>query len=467
MKSLVIAVMSGLIGMGIVTSSWAEEVIISRESERTSVDLTVYNHDLALVREVRRVTLPKGDFPFEFRDVPARINPVTLLVSSTGGTGFSVYEQNYEFDLLSPERILAKYVGREISWLQEDGSRITGTLLGMNNGPVYRVDGEIRFEVSGQLALPDLPDNLRAQPTLVWSAHTAKQGDAEIEVSYLTRGISWQADYVLQLNAEGTEAGLQAWVSVDNRSGALYQNATLLLVAGDINQVRPRAPVMLALSATDQVTRKSQGFHEESLYDYHLYTLGRTTTLKDNQIKQISLFEASGIAVERVYRLSSGSHYFRGVGTRTDHAKIDVSYRFANEEENQLGMPLPAGTFRVYGVSKSGARQLIGEDRIDHTPSDEAVELKVGQAFDLVAERVRSESKRLADNLFRHSFAITLRNHKSEDVMIEVLETVGGYWEVVDESIPHRKINATTLAFDVAIAADSETVLLYTVEVRF
>ncbi|MFT7698434.1 MAG: hypothetical protein ACI8S7_000246, partial [Candidatus Krumholzibacteriia bacterium] len=443
MKTMVLICL-GIIGVASAGSaSGTEEVVVSGEADRTSVDLTVYNHDLALVREVRQVTLPKGDFPFEFREVPARINPVTLLVASTGGTEFSVYEQNYEFDLLSPDRILAKYVGREVSWLQEDGSRITGTLLGVNNGPVYQVDGEIRFAVPGQIALPELPDNLRAKPTLVWSANTQKKGDAEIEVSYLTNGISWHADYVLQLNPEGTEAGLQAWVSVDNRSGALYQDAKLLLVAGDVNQARPRHEELVAYSMADNVAAKSSNFTEESLYDYHLYTLDRATTLKDNQIKQISLFEASGLSVERVYRLQGGSHYFRGVGPRTGKSKIDVSYTFANEAENQLGMPLPAGVFRVYGVSQAGSRQLIGEDRIDHTPKDEKVELQVGQAFDIAAERVRSDSKRLADNLYRHTFEITLRNHKDEDVIVEVLESVGGYWEVVEESMKHRKINAT------------------------
>jgi len=467
MKTIVMAsvVVWGLMSLG--SSSAADEGLISSAADRTSVDLTVYNQDLALVREVRRVTLPEGDFPFEFRDVPARINPVTLLVSSQGATGFSVYEQNYEFDLLSPERILSKYVGREISWLQEDGSRITGTLLGMNSGPVYQVDGEIRFEVSGQLALPELPANLRAQPTLVWLANAQKKGQAEIEVSYLTRGISWTADYVLQLNADGTEAGLQAWVSVENRSGALFADATLLLVAGDVNQVRPRHETMMAMGVADNVRTKQRGFSEESLYDYHLYTLDRPTTLKDNQIKQISLFEAAGIEVERIYRLNGGSHYFRSVGPWSVSSKIDVSYRFANEQDNQLGLPLPSGVFRVYGVSESGSRQLIGEDRIDHTPRDEEVELKVGQAFDIVAERVRRDSKRLADNYYRHTFAITLRNHKSEDVVVEVLEPVGGFWEVVEESIEHRKVNATTLAFDVPVAADGETVLTYTVEVKY
>ncbi len=398
--------------------------------------------------------------------MPARINPVTLLVSGGGRSGLEIHEQNYEYDLLSPERILQKYVGRDISWIQADGSRITGQLLGMNSGPVYRVDGEILFEVPGRLALPSLPNNLRARPTLVWSAETRRGGEVEMETSYLTNGISWHADYVLQLDEKGREAGLQAWVSVDNRCGATFEGANLLLVAGDVNQARPERAVMMEYATVGRSATDS-GFREESLYDYHLYTLQRPTTLKDNQTKQVSLFEASGIEVTRVYRLSSRQHFFRGTGLLNDKSKIDVSYSFDNREENQLGMALPAGVFRVYGKSASGSRQLLGEDRIDHTPRDEEVELKVGQAFDIVAERVRRDSRRLADNLYRHTFEITLRNHKDEDVTVEVVEAVGGYWEVVAESLEHRKLNASTLAYDVPVKADGETVLTYTVEVKY
>ncbi len=443
----------------------AGELVVSGEGDRRLVDLTVYNHDLALVREVREVDLPKGEFQFEFRDVPARINPVTLLVTAGGGSGLEILEQNYEFDLLSPERILTKYVGREIAWIQEDGSRIEGRLLGMSNGPVYQIAGEILFEVPGRLALPELPANLRARPTLVWTAHTDGAGRAEVETSYLTHGISWHADYVLQLDAEGETAGLQAWVSVDNRCGATFAAASLLLVAGDVNQVRPDRGVMLGAMEVS-AGAKAQAFAEEGLYDYHMYTLQRPTTLKDNQIKQISLFEAEGIAVKRIYRLRGQPRLFRGTGRLQAKTSVDVNYRLDNTEANGLGMALPAGVFRVYGKSASGSRQLLGEDRIDHTPRDEEVELKVGQAFDIVAERIRSDSRRLADNLYRHTFEITLRNHKDEDVVVEVVESVGGYWEVVAESVPHRKLDAATLAFDLPVAADGETVLTYTVEVQ-
>lgn len=458
----------GILGLLLIWAGLAEasEIVISDAQDRQSVDLTVYNQDLALVREVRQVSLPKGEFLFEFRDVPSRINPVTLLIGSGGRAGLEIFEQNYEFDLLSPDRILSKYVGREIAWIQEDGSRISGTLLGMNSGPVYEVDGEILFKVPGRLALPELPANLRARPTLVWAAATARSGPAAVETSYLTQGISWHADYVLQLDEEGTKGGLQAWVSVDNRCGATFADAKLLLVAGDINQARPDRGVMMDFAAAPRA-EKGRPFQEEALYDYHLYTLQRPTTVKDNQIKQISLFEVEGISVQKQYRLSGQPRFFRSVGNLKDKSKIDVSYRFDNTEANELGLPLPAGVFRVYGRSAAGSRQLLGEDRIDHTPRDEEIELKVGQAFDIVAERVRSDSRRLADNLYRHTFRITLRNHKDENVVVEVVEAVGGYWEIVTESHDHRKLDASTLAFDVPVESDGETVLTYTVEVKY
>jgi len=449
-------------------SAWAQtsEPVISGERDRQSVDLTVYNSNLALVREVREVALPKGEFDFEFRDVPAQINPVTLLVSSPGRIGLTVLEQNYEFDLLSPDRILAKYVGHSVAWIQEDGTRVTGQLLAVNDEPVFQVGGEILFKVPGRLALPELPSNLRARPTLVWLAAAEHAGKATVEASYLTRGISWHADYILQLDPKGERAGLQAWVSVDNRCGASFDEANLLLVAGEINQAQPDRGVMMELTAAP-TANKTGGFREESLYDYHLYTLQRPTTLKDNQIKQISLFEADGIAVTRHYRLVGSPRFFRGQGKLRDKSKVAVSYTLANSSDNGLGVPLPAGVFRVYGKSSAGSRQLLGEDRVDHTPRDEEVELTVGNAFDIVAERVRSESRRVADNLYRHTFRITLRNHKTEDVVVEIDESVGGYWEVVESSLPYDKIDATHIGFAVPVAADGATVLTYTVEVKY
>ena len=275
--------------------------------------------------------------------------PNTLIVGGGDKAGFELMEQNYEFDLISREKILEKYVGRPLAWIQEDGSRIDGELLSVVSGPVFLVGGEIVFEVPGRLALPDMPANLRARPTLVWLAQAAKAAEAELEASYLTGGIGWEADYVLQLNVAGDRADLQAWVTVNNRSGASFEEANLLLVAGDLNQVRPARAEMAVMSM--QVKSADAGFVEETLDDYHLYTLQRPTTIKDNQLKQISLYETSGLIVEKHYRLRSHQHFFRSLGHMRNEQKVSVSYSFENSEDNRMGMPLPAGVFRVYGVS--------------------------------------------------------------------------------------------------------------------
>jgi len=437
------------------------------ESDRQRVDVTVYNQDLALVREIRAVELPEGSFQLEFQDVPARIDPTTLLVNVAGRTGLELLEQNYEFDLMSRDKILQKYVGKRIAWIQEDSTRIEGTLLGIASGPVYEVAGEVVFEVPGRMALPALPENLRARPTLVWQARTERSGEAEIEASYLTGGFSWHADYVLHLDEKGERAGLQAWVTVENRTGASFREANLLLVAGDINRARPRMMMEITDSPMAMKAGGRGGFVEESLYDYHLYTLQRPTTLLNNQIKQVSLFEADGIEVTKHYRLKAAPGLFRGSGSLHQQSPVEVSYSFENKQDNQLGMPLPAGTFRVYGRSESGARQLLGEDRIGHTPTKEEIDLTVGKAFDIVAERVRTDARRVADNVHRSTFEITLRNHRDEDVVVEVLEQVGGYWEVVQSSQDYRKVSASELAYDVAVPSDGETVLTYTVEVKY
>ncbi|MGD9546955.1 MAG: DUF4139 domain-containing protein [Candidatus Krumholzibacteriia bacterium] len=441
-------------------------LLSSDSSDRTRVDITVYNRNLALVREIRTVDLPAGEFTLEYREVPSAINPVTLLVEGDRRSGLAIYEQNYEFDLMSREKILQKYVGRPVAWVQEDGSRIEGVLLGMNAGPVFEVAGEIQFEVPGRIVLPDLPANLRARPTLVWRAHADEAGEATVETSYLTGGLSWNADYVLQLDGKGKSGDLQAWVSVENRSGAGFPGAKLLLVAGDVNRAAPGPEVMRDMMVMSMAEGGAPKFTEETLYDYHLYTLDRPTDLLDQQIKQISLFEAEGIKLAKHYRLRAGSHLFRGQGWLKDDTKIDVSYSFENAEGNNLGLPLPAGVFRVYGQSADGSRQLLGEDRIGHTPRDETVELTVGQAFDLVAERVRDESRKVAEKLFRYAFTITIRNHREDDVVVDVVEPVGGDWEVIESTHPAARLSATELGFQVPVKAGGKAELKYRVEVR-
>ncbi len=456
-----------LVTLLVAVASASEAPVIASAEQRTALDLTVYNSDLALVREVRDVALPAGVFFLEFRDVPARIRPTTLRVEAQGKSELHILEQNYEFDLMSKEKVLEKYVGREITWLQEEGGRVTGRLLGLANGPVYEVDGEVVFSVPGRIVLPSLPQNLRARPTLVWKAESQHAGQTAVETSYLTAGLSWSTDYVLQLDSTGTWAGLQAWVSMNNQSGAAYEDARILLIAGDVHRAPGRGEVMMMDAAPATKGVRYGGVVEESLYDYHLYTLPQRSTLKMNQIKQISMFEADGIETVRHYRLQAHAGYFRGGGKQPSKDKVQMFYSFENREQNGLGIPLPAGVFRVYGQAASGSRQLLGEDRIDHTPVKEEIELQVGTAFDLVAERVRADYTRVSDRVHRTSYEITIRNHKEEDVTVEVLENVGGDWTVLSSSLPYNTISAAEIEFLVPVPADGETVLTYQVEVRF
>jgi len=443
-------------------------VLHSDRSDLQEVYLTVYNQNLALVREVREINLPAGDFSLEYREVPSSIQPATLLVEADPRTRLTLYDQNYEYDLMTPDKILEKYVGREVSWIQEDGSRITGRLLGVNGRPVYQVGEEILFGVPGRLALPDLPPNLRARPTLVWNAHAGQSGKTRVEASYLTGGLNWHCDYVLQLDRAGTSAGMQAWVTLDNQCGTGFDGATLQLVAGDINRAtQDRARPMDMGFAVKSLAGAPPSFQEESLYDYHLYTLDRPTDLKDKQTKQVSLFDRSGIKVSRRYLLQGNPRFFRGYDQLQDYGKIKVIYSFENAEDNRLGMPMPAGVVRIYGLSSSGGRQLLGEDRIDHTPQDETVDLTVGTAFDIVAERVRESVEKVSDRITRNTNRVTLRNHKDEDIVVDVREPVGGQWEVLESTFPAKRISASELGFSVPVKAGKEAVLKYRVEVRY
>ena len=441
----------------------ADRNVSSSESEeRTRLELTVYNSDLALVRETRTVKLPDGESWLEFRGVPARIDPRSLIVDQSDGRPFRLIEQSYEFDLMSRAKILEKYVGRELTWIQEDGRRLTGKLLGTAEGPVYEVDGEIVFEVPGRLALSSLPENLRARPTMVWRLDADREGERAIDVSYLTGGLSWSADYVFQLDDQGDKADVQAWVTVQNRSGTTFDDAGLMLLAGDVNRVQQAhgrgspKPELMAMATFDG------NMAQESVGDYHLYTVPGHTSLRDQEIKQVSLFTSSGVPVQKRYRLESGNMgRFFGRGGERGTEKIAVMHEVKNTEDDHLGVPLPAGIVRIYGTSSSGARQLLGESQIDHTPRDETLHLQTGYAFDLVADRKRMEFRSMGERTHESVWEIELRNRSDHDVVIEVLEAMPGEWTVLETSHDFAKLEAFQARFDVSVPADGISVLRY------
>jgi len=444
--------------------------LVSGDSGRKEVSLTVYNGDLGLVREIREVDLPAGILALEFADVASRIDPATVLVRSVGGSsGLRVIEQNYEYDLLNPQKLLDKYVGRMVTLRTSTGAAIKARLLSSNNGPIYEIDGEIHMGHPGQVVLPGIPEDLISRPTLVWRLDNASAGARRVEASYLTSGMTWKADYVLALDVADERADLSGWVTLDNRSGATYRDATLKLVAGDVNRARsdndPRG-VMMKMAAADAAREST--FKEEGFFEYHLYSLEGRTTVKDNQTKQISLLSAGGVPVaKRLVFFGAGSYYRGRFGSPISNQKVGVFLEIANTAASRLGLPLPRGIVRVYKADAGGSMQFVGEDAIDHTPKDETIRIKMGDAFDVVGERQQTDYRVLGEYIYEIGWKVTLRNHKDEAVQVAVVEPIPGDWTITQSTHSYEKTEAHTLRYDVTVPANGQADVAYRARIRF
>ena len=450
------------------------DTLTSTLADQSQVALTIYNSNLGLVKDIRTITVAEGENELRFMDVASQIMPTTVHIKSlTDTASLHVLEQNYEYDLLSPEKLMEKYVGKEVRLLDKNDytgkeTFISATLLSTNGSPVYQVGNEIHIGLPGRMILPELPGNLIAKPTLVWLLNSTPAGPQTIEASYLTNDITWQADYVAVLNTDDTKADLSGWVSIDNQSGATYTNASLKLVAGDINRVQPKVMrrQFMAMAAREQAPAAPQ-FEEESFFEYHLYSLDRQTTVKDNQTKQMKLLSASDIPItKRLIFEGNRAYHIQSYGTPLSSQKVSVVLEITNATDNNLGMPLPKGTVRVYTADTQGSLQFVGEDRIDHTPKDETIKIKMGEAFDVVGERTQTQFQRISTTVSEVSWKISLRNHKDEDVIVRVNEPIAGAWEVLSASHQHEKADAHTLRFEVPIPKDSEVKVTYRVRVR-
>jgi len=448
--------------------------------DRQSVNITVYNSNLGLVRETRRLTLPSGRIALRFADVTALIRPETVhLASLTAPSSLQILEQNYQYDLLNPAKLLDKFVGREITLVlrryqnnTESFEPVQATLLSNNGGQVWRINGQIVINPTNisEMRFPDLPKNLVATPTLVWDIENSSSAAQTIEASYLTSGLSWRADYVLLVNADDTKGDLQGWVTLTNSSGATFEDARLQLVAGDVNRVSEyeQRPVDALRAAA--MTKSEAQFQEQGFFEYHLYTLQRPATIRNSETKQVSLLEAAGFDVKKEFVLNGQRYYYTGYNNpgQAIKEKVGVYMQFRNSQQNKLGMPLPAGTIRLYKKDDKGNQQFIGEDKIDHTPKDEDVRVKVGDAFDIVAERKQTDFKVLASgHLYEYAYEIKIRNHKDGPVTVVVNEPIGGDWEMVTSTFEAKKTAAFAAQFNVPVAKDGEATLSYRVRVRY
>ena len=447
--------------------------LTSNLKDQQDVAVTIYNSNVGLVKDTRLIDFKPGIHELKFMDVAAKIDPTTVHIKSLiNGSSLNVLEQNYEYDLLSPQKLLEKFVGQKVqlATINPETKKeeiVEATLLSTQGGNIYQIGDKIHIGHYGRVLLPKIPENLIAQPTLVWMLENRFSRPQKLEASYLTSGINWKADYVAVLNKLDTMTDLTGWVTIDNRSGATYQNALLKLVAGDIHRVQGEMrmdyarPMAAAKEASPQ-------FKEESFFEYHLYTLDRRTTIKDNQTKQMTLLDANQVPIRKLFVFSGApQYYYYQMDQGSQKQKIGVFLELENSKRNNLGIPLPKGTIRVYKEDKSGSLQFIGEDRIDHTPKDEKFKIKIGEAFDVVGERVQTEYKRLGRNLFEVAFEVSLRNHKKEDIKVLVEEPIPGDWEMLSRTHPYEKLSAHLIRFEVPVAKDKEEKVKYRIRFRY
>jgi hypothetical protein len=431
---------------------------------------------LALVRDVRVMDYRSGTTEVSFRDVSARIDATSVHFMAKG---VAMLEQNFDYDLVSSDKLLQKYVDKQIVIIGKDGTSAQGTLLSSgksggsrrsygydddNSGSqliLKQEDGSLRsimLENATEIRYPSLPEGLITRPTLNWQVKADNSGSKETEVTYLTGGLSWRADYALNLNDENSRADVSAWVTLSNSSGASYKDAKLKLIAGDINRARQEGGerMMVSYSAKEVRGGGEPQFEEKSFFEYHLYTLQRPTSVLNNQTKQVSLFPNTTAPVKKFYEYNSARKLDR----------VGVSIEMVNSEANGLGMPLPAGRVRIFQKDTDGSNQFLGEDSIKHTPKNETFRVRVGEAFDIVVDKTKKDFRQISNRVTETDWEVKLRNHKKEYIEVTVVDNPSGDWEITKSSLEYKKISANRIEFTVPVKTEEEPVLTYTVRNR-
>ncbi len=436
----------------------------SQSVNQKSVAVTVYNANLGVVKDVREIQLKSGQSHISISDVAQFIDPTSVHIKLDG----EVIEQNYQYDLVSLDKILQKYINKNVQLIGENSEFIEGKLLSSTAGQIV-----LEKKEGGLVMLPnlskyrvsvgELPEGLITKPTLVWTVNSNSSGKQDVEVSYQTSGMNWHAEYVAVLNENDTKLDLNSWVSVENTSGTYYKNAKLKLVAGDLNlvqdmyQMNGRQQDMMYM----EKSLSQQQFQEKNFFEYHIYNLQRPASISNNETKQISLFEASGVNVVKKYFYQSGGGY-RTYNNQGAGNKVNVIVEFENKDGNNLGVPMPKGKVRVYKTDDNSL-EFIGEDLIDHTPKNEKIKLKIGDAFDILAEEKQTENNKISDKVFEQTYEITLKNRKDENITVEVERYLGLYWEILSSSQPYEKKDSQNIIFKVPVSKDSETILKFKV----
>ncbi len=456
-------------------------------SSSQGVALTIYNQNFGLVKDVRAVSLNKGINFLRFEDVAAAIDPTTVnFMSLTAPNTVVVREQNYQYDVMDPDTVLSKSVGKEVifrQYMEGRTNEIHGTLLNSpsvtvvdtngnaqerRQGLVVQTDRGVILNPSGEVELAKLPPGLVSKPSLLWKLETDKAGEHKTEISYQTKGLNWRCDYVAISNEDDSAADLASWVTLDNQSGASYQNAALKLMAGDVHKVQDNMMYARGDMAMSEAAPMQKQFSEKAFAEYHLYSLAGTTDVLNNETKQLSLFNAANVPTRKLFIYEPNqAQVYGGYSPAGNPQKVNVKIEVDNSEKNNLGMAMPKGKVRVYKRDQDGALQFIGEDLIDHTPRDEKVRLYIGDAFDVVGERKQLNHEQASDRVQRDTYEISLRNHKDKKITLTSVEHSYGDWKIKSSSHKYLKKDAQTFEFEVEVPARGEVKINYEIETRY
>lgn len=432
-------------------------ILSAQDYNRKEINLTIYNSNLGVVKDLREINIDKGTTEIKLSDVAKLIDPTSVHIKLDG----NILEQNYQYDLVSTDKILQKYIDRDINLIDEDGNLISGKLLSVYGGQyvIQNPNGGLTLIPNidkYKIKVESLPEGLITKPTLVWLVQSNNSGKKDVEVTYQTGGLSWSAEYVVLLNENDTKLDLNSWVSINNRSGASYKDANLKLIAGDLNLVRSRDyPNMIKAQYDAGVMMEAAPqFEEKSFFEYHIYDLQRKTNVLDNETKQIALFESDNVSINKKYLYLSGSK------------KVGVYVEFKNSSENNLGIPMPKGKVRVY-KSDGESPQFIGEDMIDHTPKNEKLSLKIGEAFDITAEEKMTDSRKITNKINEQDYEITIKNRKEEAISVNIEKYFGLNWKITSSNFDFKKVDASKVEWILPVDSDNETILKFTVRYEY
>jgi hypothetical protein len=437
----------------------------ARAADEPNLSVTIYNANLALVQDVRRIDPAKGRQVLEFKDVSAAIKPETVSLTASG---VDIVEQNFDYDLLTPSKLMEKAVGHEVKIVRTNpgnGQQTTetATVLSVNDGVVLKIGDRIEVlrddDVPTRVIFDKVPDNLRAKPTLSVTVDSDAAGPRLATLSYLTAGLSWRADYVAHFDEAAGKLDLQGWITLENHSGTPFVGVAAQLVAGDVTLGSgQRQPIYQPRRGVVSAGAEARTGPGRALGDYYIYALPERTTIADNQTKQVSFLDASGVAARKVYRYDAPAFV-----SADNPASAAVVIDFTNSTTGGLGAGLPAGTIRVYQRDVRGEPKFVGENAIDHTPQGSELAIKIGDAFDVTVQPTLVSTTAVSKTRTRYSMSYLIRNAKAEPVTVELRQ--GGVWgrdtRLEQSSLPGHAIDAFTEGWSVPVPANGQTVLTF------